>query len=156
MNKRDQTHSAHNGRLIARLLQHDQLMTPVLWSEFGGIVARDVIHTHEDDILRRTSALHHKYTGRKVLDAKLEIFIDSVPGAIVQQLSTTEKLFGQLLLENEIVIETRNRKVFSHTESDERVTRWGRRLSLINAADQAVLCRVEELLVPEVELLSLK
>jgi hypothetical protein len=156
MNKRDQIDSAHNSQLIVRLLQHDQLMTPVLWSEFGEIVARDVIHTHEGDILRRTSALHHKYTGGKVLDAKLEIFIDAVPGTIVQQLSTTEKLFGQLLLENEIVVETRNREVFSHTASDEAVTRWGRRLSLINAADQTVLCRVEELLVPDVELLCLK
>ena len=139
-------------QLIGALLNDDQLMTPVLQAQFGEVAARDVKHSFEDRTLLRQSSLFQRSTGQRILDAKLEIFIDVVPEIILRELVTTEKLFGQLLIENVISTETHGRRIFAQAFDDGAEIRWGRRLLLRRRTDHAVLCRVEELLVSEEKL----
>ena len=152
MSSRAQIGLDNIGHLSGKLLDHDKLMTPVLQSEFGETAAREVCHSFEDCMLLRQSSLFQRSTGLKVLDAKLEIFIDVVPKSIIEQLATTEKLFGHPLIENVVLAETYGRRIFARAFNEGTVIRWGRRLLLRRCTDHTVLCRVEELLVSEAEL----
>lgn len=143
------------GALSLRLLDHDGLMTPVLRAQFGALRAVQHRALREGDIYLRQSTIRRRAGGETILTARLEIRTDALPGGFLDDLAGGEVPFGQLLQDRAIGVEIRDREVFRVTAADGTAPRWGRRLAIHRLSDGALVCRVEEILAPEAELLRL-
>jgi chorismate-pyruvate lyase len=137
-----------------RLLDHDRLMTPVLKRQFGDICAVQSAADESDDTYRRVAALYRREDAVLLLEAALEIPKSALPAAIFEALRTTDRPFGQLLIDRGIDGVSVGRTLFSAGAPGSPDRRWGRRHSIVELRSGQLLCRVEELLVPERHLLA--
>ena len=138
------------------LLDHDGLMTPVLLSHFGALtVQQNECHRDADRILRKSS-IYQSASGLKILDAALDISLPALPMGFFEQLLYQDKLFGQLLNDFSIPIRIAARTLHHAPAADNQDTRWGRRLSMYRDDTQEFVCHVEELMMPNHQLLPLR
>ena len=132
-----------------QLLDHNGLMTPVLTRFFGPIYAYETQREEDELSYRRTSTLFQSTSQKKILDAHLVIAKGSLPVELIEDLRVTSILFGQLLKDHNIDIETSAPKVRLIGQ------RWGRSVELIEKRSGKVICSVEELLVKDKMLLKM-
>jgi hypothetical protein len=138
-----------------RLLDHDQLMTPVLMAAFGEVFACQTAFRDDGHKIVRRSALYRRSVGEKILDATLVISKSSVPDGFLHEFLGSEALFGQLLINHGIAVRIADRHTYRYPSVGGQETRWGRRLLMFRADDDALLCEVDELLVSEDQLRNL-
>jgi hypothetical protein len=135
--------------LSVRLLDHGELMTPFLRQHFGDIYARQWDVSESEGMYRRTSSIFQTASSHRILDAELDIFITRLPEEIVKSLRSTSTPFGQLLIDNGIRAEARNRKLFKQQHDDDAPVRLGRRHKIIDSKTGSTICEVVELFAPE-------
>jgi chorismate-pyruvate lyase len=143
------------GELSHSLLGHDSLMTPFLTARFGSISARQRLMTFGESTFSRQSKLCRKSDGELILEATLLISEPSIPEAMLRQLQRDDTPFGLLLAEHGLATTIAERALYFKSNSDPTMVRWGRRHFILNADDESRICQVDELLVPEAELVRL-
>ncbi|WP_309665918.1 hypothetical protein [Tabrizicola sp.] len=131
------------------LLDLDGLMSPILFSEFGRLFARQISSKRSGGAFTRRSSIFQKSTGQKILDATLEISLAALPAGFLEKLTQSEELFGQLLSDFGIKVRISDKSVYSLKQDGHSGQRWGRRLSMYRQDTDELLCRVDELLVSE-------
>ena len=137
------------------LLDHDGLMTPVLTAQFGPLIVRKTqSHPSTDSVLRRSS-IYQSASDSKILDAVLEISPQALPAGVIDQLLNEDILFGQILADFAIPVRITDRTLYQSTAPDE-IARWGRRLRIYHGKTAAFICHVDELLVSEAQLLTMR
>lgn len=137
------------------LLDHDGLMTPVLIAQFGALTVQQNEFHHGADRFLRKSSIYQATSGLKILDAALEISLPSLPRGFLGQLLHEEKLFGQLLNDHSIPIRIAARTLHLSSGEDDQDARWGRSLTMYRDDTQDFLCHVQELMMPDHQLLPL-
>ena len=150
------TSSTDWSSLSTELLDHDDLLTPILRQHFGEVrmEATKVVETEETYM--RASSLRQNTSNRKILDATLIVMKRTLPTTLIDDLRSTSKMFGQLLLDYGTEVIVRDRRpiiLYDQTAQDVRI---GRQHRITDATTQETLCLVNELLVPEQNLLLLK
>jgi hypothetical protein len=138
------------------LLDHDGLMTPVLIAQFGTVTVRQNEFHQDSDRLLRKSSIYQAASGSKILDAALEISLPALPPEFLGQLLHQDKLFGQLLNDFSIPIRITARTLHHASAEDNGGIRWGRRLTMYRDDTQEFVSHVEELMMPDHELLTLR
>lgn len=136
-----------------KLLEHDGLMTPRLVAEFGPLRAIQIAASQSGATFHRQSILRTVSGDRKILEASLDISINALPGGFLERLTSAVTPFGQLINEYCIGVRLIDRKVYSSAGQGGSKFRWGRRLTMLRADDNAHLCDVDELLVDGQDLL---
>ncbi len=146
-------HISEDAPISKRLLQHDTLMTAKLTEVFGEMIAHQTDFLDGDDTFTRRSTLHRQGHSATILNARLIIRKASLPDGFLENLQRTEILFGQLLMNHGISVQMTDRKVYTVKDADQ--IRWGRQLQMLRADSGDLLATIEELLVPEAELLRI-
>lgn len=137
------------------LLDHDSLMTPVLTAQFGPLIVRKTqSHPSTDSVLRHSS-IYQAASDSKILDAVLEISPHALPAGVIAQLLQEDILFGQILADFAIPVRITDRTLYQSNAPDQ-IPRWGRRLRIYHAETAAFICRVDELLVIEAQLIAMR
>ena len=116
--------------------------------------ATKVVETEETYM--RASSLRQSASNRKILDATLIVMKRTLPTTLIDDLRSTSKMFGQLLLDYGMEVIVRDRRpiiLYDQTAQDVRI---GRQHRITDATTQETLCLVNELLVSEKNLLLLK
>ncbi len=134
------------------LLDHDGLMTPVLLAQFGPLTARQTEGKQIENRFLRQSTIYQAATGEKILDAELDISLQSLPATFLDCLQQQDILFGQLLRDFSIDVRIMDRTLYQSDQS----LRWGRRLSICNANTLDLICKVQELMVGDAQLLPIR
>lgn len=145
-----------DNRLSAELLDHDGLMTPVLVRHFGEVYAEEIQARETQEHYIRISSIRQKVSGILLLNATLTIVKFILPDALIESLSSTKIPFGRLLDEHGVKTTIQNRILLACRDQQEAglALRWGRRHAIVRADNKVPLCHVQELLVPEPDLLS--
>ena len=131
-----------------KLLNHCGLMTPVLNQFFGTVSAQQLRFEEDAHTYRRASALFQQPDDNLILEASLVVSKLHLPASLIESLRTTDNLFGQLLADYNIEVQT--------TAPELRLlnSRWSRDIDLLEKATGELLCSVHELLVEDRYLLK--
>ena len=129
-------------------------MTPILKSLFGDIRAVQSNVRETSATYTRVSALYQREGSVLLLNAELEISKHALPAEIVEALRGMDVPFGQLLIDRGIEAISMDRTIFNEGNPDGPDVRWGRRHKIVDSESGCALCRVQELLVPEYQLIS--
>jgi len=146
--------TAAAGPFSQSLLDHDGLMTPVLRAAFGALtVSQSQAHMGQH-CLQRRSSIHQAATGAKILDAVLNISITSLPAGFSEKLQQEDVLFGQLLIDHALAVRICERSLYASLAGED--LRFGRRAAIYRGDTDELICKVDELLVSEAQLLVLR
>lgn len=135
-------------RMAVALLDHDGLMTPVLTRQFGPLRAQQHRSVRSGDTVHRHSTIRTHPGGAAILVARLDIHVPALPDGLLERLGSGKVLFGQLLLDEGIAVQVRDRHLYRVGDAEAPDTRLGRRLTMQRSDTGMLICRVDELLVP--------
>ena len=116
--------------------------------------AAKVVETEETYM--RASVLRQTASNKKILDASLKVMKRALPTALIDDLRSTSKMFGQLLLDYGMEVAVRERRQITLYDQAAQDVRMGRQHRIADGTTQRTLCLVNELLVPEQDLWLLK
>lgn len=136
------------------LLDHDGLMTPVLLAQFGPLTVVQNEASQSATRFVRRSSIYQAATGVKILDAVLDIALQSLPVGFFDRLQQEDVLFGQLLQDFSMAVRIADRSLF-HMQADQ-ASRWGRRLTIYRSDTQEFICTVEEIMASDADLWPLR
>lgn len=137
------------------LLDHDDLMTPILSAEFGPLTVHKTHIDSGSSHFERRSSIVQAASGSTILDAVLEISTQALPLGFLDQLLREDVLFGQLLVDFAIPVRFADRTLYQSAKAPEDL-RWGRRLTIYRKDTDERICTVDELLVSDAQLLPLR
>lgn len=125
--------------LALRLLQCPELMTPRMTVTFGPVKAERIALDSYDNKLLRTSRLVSVATGAAILEAKLCIIPTALPQALMASLRETNVLFGQLLLDHQVLVDVAVPALFQTNSGC-----YGRQTTMTEVATGNKICDVIE------------
>ncbi|MBL4806248.1 MAG: hypothetical protein JKY31_03060 [Rhodobacteraceae bacterium] len=131
-----------------KLLNHNGLMTPVITRFFGPMRAIQTRFEETQATYYRVSLLYQCAQHNLIIEAKLLASKDNLPAGLIDALRNTDQLFGQLLLDYHISVRIAPPKI-RHDNS-----RWSRQLAMLDKANGKLLCKVDEHLVSDQQLLK--
>lgn len=140
----------HSQSLSVSLLDHDGLMTPKLVDAFGPLKAVKITATDTATTHQRHSKLRRRSDDTLILTASLEVNKSEVPSALVDALSTSDRLFGQLLNDFGVSVQVTKRALF-RTPSGQ----FGRNVTMTRLGFDRPLCCVQETLSIDTDLQAL-
>lgn len=125
---------------------HDGLMTPVLQSRFGPMYAVELHRSETGDRYDRVSEVRQRGTGLLLLDSRMSIRVSALPAAMLDALRNTDTPFGQLLQGAGIAARSVSREITRLAGEDGAPDRLGRRHIIVDAATDAPICDLHEVL----------
>lgn len=132
------------------LLWHDGLMTRQLIRFFGPVHAVQTGLERDGDTVTRWSTLHQTATGEALLQATLVIACQNLPVGFMDRLLSGNQLFGGLLIEAGVTVRMTDRAIYrAGPPEGVYAGSWGRRQRMLRAADDALICDVDECLTDE-------
>jgi len=139
-----------NSDLGQTILDHDGLMTPVLYQYFGDVIAKQIKFAETREIYTRDSEIRQSATGALILTAQLKVSKKHLPASLIDKLRGSTALFGQLLLDHQLEVEIHDRKINVSNQHSADLKSWGRTHNIVEAATGKLLCEVREALAPEI------
>lgn len=130
--------------LTADLLLPASLLTPRLTAYFGPLEAQSQLDPPEGHLQRRHAQLTQVSTGDIIVEAQLVLYLDHLPQEVLQALSETRRLFGDLLMAHGIPTRVDALTVVKCTATEP--PRFGRHHHIHHATTGARLCDVYEVL----------
>lgn len=132
------------------LLTHDDLMTRALIRHFGAVHAVQTAIEDAGNSITRRSTLYQTATGAALLKAILVINKPELPDGLLDRLRDGTRLFGALLIDAGIAVRMEDRAIYrKESPGGDQAGVWGRRLRILHASGDGLLCDVDECLVEE-------